>query len=57
LGKIVARRDAAERSMSVTDAFIAATVEVHGLTPVTRNASDFGADVDRRFESVEAGPI
>jgi predicted nucleic acid-binding protein len=40
-GKIVARSEASGRPMSVTDAFIAATVEVHGLTLVTRNASDF----------------
>jgi toxin FitB len=40
-GKIVARREASDRPISVTDAFIAATVEVHGLTLVTRNARDF----------------
>jgi predicted nucleic acid-binding protein len=40
-GKIVARREASGRPISVTDAFIAATVEVHGLTLVTRNARDF----------------
>jgi toxin FitB len=40
-GKIVARNEALGRPISVTDAFIAATVEVHGLTLVTRNASDF----------------
>ncbi len=40
-GKIVARSEAAGRPISVTDAFIAATVEVHDLTLVTRNASDF----------------
>jgi predicted nucleic acid-binding protein len=37
----MARRQAAGRPMSVADAFIAATVEVHGLTLVTRNAVDF----------------
>jgi predicted nucleic acid-binding protein len=42
-GKIVARGEASGRPMGVTDAFIAATVEVHGLTLVTRNASDFEA--------------
>ena len=40
-GKIVARREARGRPIGVTDAFIAATVEVHNLTLVTRNASDF----------------
>lgn len=40
-GKVVARSEAAGRPISVTDAFIAATVEVHNLTLVTRNASDF----------------
>ena len=40
-GKVVARSEAVGRPISVTDAFIAATVEVHGLTLVTRNASDF----------------
>ena len=40
-GKIVARSEAVGRPISVTDAFIAATVEVHSLTLVTRNASDF----------------
>jgi predicted nucleic acid-binding protein len=40
-GKLMARRQAAGRPMSVADAFIAATVEVHGLTLVTRNAADF----------------
>jgi predicted nucleic acid-binding protein len=40
-GRVVARSEAAGRPISVTDAFIAATVEVHKLTLVTRNASDF----------------
>ena len=40
-GKIVARREATGRAISVPDAFIAATAEVHGLTLVTRNARDF----------------
>jgi hypothetical protein len=40
-GRIVARRDAGGRPIGVADAFIAATAEVHGLTLVTRNASDF----------------
>jgi toxin FitB len=40
-GKLMARRQAVGRPMSVADAFIAATVEVHGLALVTRNAADF----------------
>ncbi len=40
-GKIVARSEVAGRRMEVMDAFIAATAEVHRLTVVTRNASDF----------------
>ncbi len=40
-GKIVALSEAAGRRIGVADAFIAATVEVHGLTLVTRNVSDF----------------
>jgi predicted nucleic acid-binding protein len=40
-GKVVARSQAVGRRMEVMDAFIAATAEVHRLTVVTRNASDF----------------
>ncbi len=40
-GKIVARSEAVGRRMEVMDAFLAATAEVHRLTVVTRNASDF----------------
>ncbi len=40
-GKVVAHRQVLGRPMSVADAFIAATAEVHGLALVTRNASDF----------------
>ena len=40
-GKIVARSEAVGRPIGVTDAFIAASAEVNGLTLVTRNASDF----------------
>ncbi len=44
-GKVVARREALGRPMSAMDAFIAATAEAHGLTLVTRNASDFAASL------------
>jgi predicted nucleic acid-binding protein len=40
-GKIVARCELAGRSIEAMDAFIAATAEVHNLTLVTRNVSDF----------------
>lgn len=40
-GKIVARRESVGRPIEAMDAFIAATAEVHALTLVTRNASDF----------------
>jgi toxin FitB len=40
-GKIVARREALGRPIEPMDGFIAATVEVHRLTLVTRNVSDF----------------
>jgi toxin FitB len=40
-GKAVARSEAVGRPMGAMDAFLAATAEVHGLTLVTRNVSDF----------------
>ena len=40
-GKIFARCEAAGRPIEAMDAFIAATAEVHNLTLVTRNVSDF----------------
>lgn len=40
-GRVVARSEAGGRPIGVADAFIAATAEVHGLTLVTRNRSDF----------------
>jgi len=40
-GKLVARREALGRRMEALDAFLAATAEVHRLTLVTRNTSDF----------------
>jgi hypothetical protein len=40
-GKTVSRSEAAGRPIGVMDAFLAATAEVHRLTLVTRNVSDF----------------
>lgn len=42
-GRIAARSEAAGRPMEMADIFLAATAEVHGLTLVTRNQSDFKA--------------
>jgi predicted nucleic acid-binding protein len=44
-GEVVARREAAGRPISVIDAFIAATANVHALKLVTRNESDFRSAV------------
>jgi toxin FitB len=44
-GKIVARSEEIGRRMEVMDAFIAATAEIHRLTVVTRNTSDFQTTV------------
>ncbi len=44
-GRLVARSESTGRPMESRDAFIAATAEVHGLTLVTRNASDFETTV------------
>ena len=44
-GTVVARSEAVGRPISAMDAFIAATAEVHNLTLVTRNASDFTSSV------------
>jgi toxin FitB len=40
-GRIVSRNQATGRPIGVMDAFLAATAEVHRLTLVTRNVSDF----------------
>jgi toxin FitB len=40
-GKIVSRSEALGRPISVMDAFLSATAEVHRLALVTRNVSDF----------------
>lgn len=44
-GQIVAHREAIGRPINTMDAFIAATAQVHGLTLVTRNDSDFESSV------------
>jgi predicted nucleic acid-binding protein len=40
-GKTVSRSEGLGRPMGAMDAFLAATAEIHGLTLVTRNVSDF----------------
>ena len=40
-GRMISRSEAAGRPMNVMDGFLAATSEVHQLTLVTRNVSDF----------------
>ena len=40
-GRTVSRSEAAGRPIGVMDAFLAATAEIHQLTLVTRNVSDF----------------
>ncbi len=42
-GKVMARGQGTGRPVGAMDAFIAATVERHGLTLVTRNVTDFEA--------------
>lgn len=44
-GRLVARRDAQGRAIHAMDALLAATAQVHSLTLVTRNESDFEATV------------
>lgn len=40
-GRLMARSESTGRPIEARAAFIAATAEVHGLTLVTRNSSDF----------------
>jgi toxin FitB len=49
-GRLSARADFLGHSIEARDAFIAATAEVHGLTLVTRNVSDF-SDVLKSIHS------
>lgn len=44
-GRLVARHDSLGRPIHAMDALIAATAQVHSLTLVTRNTSDFEASV------------
>jgi hypothetical protein len=44
-GRLVARQEARGRPMAAMDGLIAATAQVHTLTLVTRNATDFQASV------------
>ena len=46
-GELVAPRETAGRPISVMDAFIAATANIHALKLVTRNESDFKSAVKK----------
>jgi predicted nucleic acid-binding protein len=48
-GRLVARHEARGRPIQAMDELIAATVQVHGLTLVTRNAADFQHSVKSLF--------
>lgn len=54
-GQLVAHREAAGRPIGPMDAFIAATAQLHQLTLVTRNASDFTASVADVIDPWSAG--
>ncbi len=49
-GTIVARRGRAGKAIAAIDALLAATAEVHQLTLVTRNVSDFQSSVTTLFD-------
>lgn len=49
-GVLVARRERTGRPIGTMDAFMAATAEVHDLTLVTRNTSDFRSSVKSVFD-------
>ena len=49
-GTIVAQRERSGRPIGTMNAFMAATADVHGLTLVTRNASDFRSSVKTVFD-------
>jgi predicted nucleic acid-binding protein len=49
-GDVVARRERSGRPITTMDAFMAATAEVHKMTLVTRNESDFRPSVKMVFD-------
>ncbi|KGM34919.1 type II toxin-antitoxin system VapC family toxin [Inquilinus limosus] len=55
-GIIIARRATMGRPIGAMDAFMAATAQVHGLTLVTRNVSDFEASVPALLNPWSTGP-
>lgn len=54
-GRLTASREAAGRPIAVSNAFIAATAEVHGLALVTRNVPDFDTSVKAVVNPWSAG--